>query len=351
MSANQPNPTCKTIALQAGVSVATVSLALRDDPRISDHVRERIKKLAVEMGYRPNPLLSAYQAAVRSRKPTDFRATLGWINDHPDKNSWQKPWSQPLWAGAHSRARELGYELDEIWYPDIRVDAPEENVQKIQKILRARGISGVILPTQIRAHHMVQPWENFAVVCIGGHHQLVERSTVRVTTVCEHHAVSSDDFYNMLLAFKKLGERGYQRIGLAITNHADDESDHAYSAGFIRSQLDLPAMRRVPMLSSHEPAEVAAWAREHRPDAVICTHPEVATGLQNRGLKLQDPIKVVHMNLAADVIGWSGIDQRRDLLGRAAVDMLTAHLVRNEVGVPPYAKQMRIEGVWVDGGS
>jgi len=137
MASEQKPPNYRDIAEKAGVSVASVSLALRNDRRISPPVRDKIKRVAKELGYRPNPLLSAYQASVRSRQPATFRATLGWINDHPDQNAWRKPWTQPIRDGALARAQELGYELDEIWFPEIKVEAPKENVQKIQKILRA----------------------------------------------------------------------------------------------------------------------------------------------------------------------------------------------------------------------
>lgn len=46
--------TIKDIAKKAGVSVSTTSRALNDNPRISSATRERIKKIADELGYRPN---------------------------------------------------------------------------------------------------------------------------------------------------------------------------------------------------------------------------------------------------------------------------------------------------------
>lgn len=46
--------TIKTIAAKAGVSTSTASRALNDNPRISQKTRERIKKIAADLGYRPN---------------------------------------------------------------------------------------------------------------------------------------------------------------------------------------------------------------------------------------------------------------------------------------------------------
>jgi len=347
MNSEFPSPRYREIALQAGVSVASVSLALRNDPRISAPVRARIQKIASEMGYRPNPLLSAYQASVRSRKPAKFRAVLGWINDHPDENMWRKPWSQPILTGAQARARELGYELDEIWFPEIRPEAPEENVRKIQKILRARGIVGVLLPSLERGHHAVQPWDGFAVVCIGDHHLLAKHSSIHTEAIHEHHRVNSDDLYNMQLAFINLSENGRERIGLVITSHVDKETAYAFTSGLLRGQMDLPERRRVPILFTNEIPEVMAWVKKHRPDAVICNHSDVPDAVKKAGFKVPQEVVVAHMNLAADVAGLVGIDRRMHLLGAAAVDMLTASLIRNETGVPPYAKAMSIEGVWV----
>ncbi|HHV61665.1 MAG TPA: LacI family transcriptional regulator [Firmicutes bacterium] len=42
------------VARAAGVSPATVSLALKDSPQISKETKERVKATASEMGYVPN---------------------------------------------------------------------------------------------------------------------------------------------------------------------------------------------------------------------------------------------------------------------------------------------------------
>src|SRR5437763_7127579 len=49
------------IARAAGVSHSTVSRALRDSSLISFEVRERIQKLAHEMGYTPNAIAQSLQ--------------------------------------------------------------------------------------------------------------------------------------------------------------------------------------------------------------------------------------------------------------------------------------------------
>ncbi len=46
--------TIKDIANAAGVSLATVSRVINNGPKVGDKTRERVKKIMVEMGYRPN---------------------------------------------------------------------------------------------------------------------------------------------------------------------------------------------------------------------------------------------------------------------------------------------------------
>ena len=50
-------PTQKYIAQLAGVSIATVSRALADDPRIRPEVKQHIQDIAEKMHYRSNRLI------------------------------------------------------------------------------------------------------------------------------------------------------------------------------------------------------------------------------------------------------------------------------------------------------
>jgi LacI family transcriptional regulator len=301
------------------------------------------------MGYVPNPLLAAYQATVRTSKPVKFQASLGWINDHPEKEWWDFPWIKPMRDGARARAAALGYALDELWIPDVRKDDWNGNAGKWQRILKARGIFGVILPMLDRAHHGVLAWEGYSVVCIGRHHLGLEKSTFSVETIHEHHRVNSNDFANTHLALLHLRKAGCRRIGLAISVYEDRGTDTTCSAAYLRAALEWPVKERLPILFSDYPDEVEQWARKHKPDAVLCAHSNVPKWIKRAGLKIPGDVRIAHLNLAPDVAGWSGIDRRLDLLGSAAVDLLSAHLQRNERGVPPYAKEMLIEGVWVEG--
>lgn len=51
--------TMQDVATAAGVDRTTVSLALRNHPRISLATRKRVQQVADELGYRTHPLVSA----------------------------------------------------------------------------------------------------------------------------------------------------------------------------------------------------------------------------------------------------------------------------------------------------
>ena len=55
MVTNKRRTSLKDIAQELGVSIATVSRALRSSPEIGAAMQEKVKELARKMNYRPNP--------------------------------------------------------------------------------------------------------------------------------------------------------------------------------------------------------------------------------------------------------------------------------------------------------
>ena len=55
----------KDLAEQLGVSIATVSRALRDSCEVGDEMKQKVRELAKQMNYRPNP----FAQGLRSEAP------------------------------------------------------------------------------------------------------------------------------------------------------------------------------------------------------------------------------------------------------------------------------------------
>lgn len=73
------------IAKRLGVSKTTVSMALRDHHRVSPERRREVKRVAREMGFVPDPFLSALAAHRRQRVTAKEQGVLAWINH------WKNP--------------------------------------------------------------------------------------------------------------------------------------------------------------------------------------------------------------------------------------------------------------------
>ena len=354
MAKQQRPTTLRDVSREAGVGLTTVSLALRNSPRISVATRERVQELARRMGYRPNPLLSAYQAQVRRVGEVSFRATLAWINDRAQAGYWA---GRALFEAARRRADELGYVLDLVHVDtSAHRDEPEFNVSRFLKILRARGIHGAILPELYRTNLAAEDWSGISVVLVG-HYGMSLRTTKQARTRSViYHSVMSDVSWNAWRAFNRLEELGARKIGIALTNWGNEVTDGEAVARILHLQQALPAARRVPPHVIRDDAtknewreDFLRWLEKHRPDAILCENREILAWVRESGRRVPEDVRVAHLSVSHEGGDWSGIDERLDRIGEAAVDLCTAHLQRNETGIPDYPKKVLVSGVWREG--
>src|SRR5450759_3388738 len=118
---NTRRVTVYDIAKKLGCSHATVSLALRNDHRITPKRCETVKEAAKAMGYAPDPHLAALAAYRRRNAPATIRSALAWINhwDQPERLRKLREFDA-YWRGALESAQRFGYQLEEIrWSSDF----------------------------------------------------------------------------------------------------------------------------------------------------------------------------------------------------------------------------------------
>src|SRR5688572_15026259 len=134
MAGKAAHVTFRQIAKASGLAVATVSYALRNDPKIPAATIARVQAVAEKMGYRPNPRVAALMAHIRRARPvaTGERIAFLWLA-RPD------PYVRTH-QGAKQRAEQLGYEMEDFVVRDRARDAP-----RLERILRTRRITGVVL--------------------------------------------------------------------------------------------------------------------------------------------------------------------------------------------------------------
>src|SRR5205823_5144385 len=109
----RPHVTLRDLARALGVSHVTVSLALRNSPKISEARRAQIKKVAEEMGYRPNAMAAALAHFKQSSKTHPVQAGLAWLNFWPNPKKLRSYAEfDRYWIGAQAAAEKLGYHLE-----------------------------------------------------------------------------------------------------------------------------------------------------------------------------------------------------------------------------------------------
>ncbi|MCS6770945.1 MAG: LacI family transcriptional regulator [Kiritimatiellae bacterium] len=347
--------TLDQIAAAAGVHKMTVSRALRNHPAVAPTTREKIQRIAQQLGYRPNPLLTVFQAHVRSRKAPAYVATLGWLVASVPRDYWERPWTKGLLEGARARASALGYKIDLIYLGDLKRLSVEEQLDRYRSVMHSRGIHGLIIPLAENPRFATRVWENTAVVAIGQHHIEMSSQTRQGYGIDSlYHTVSVDFFANMRCACEGLRKLGYRRIGLLLNPWLDNITDHQYRASFAFQQSLWHAREQIPILidanTSELPSdEFRAWFRKYRPEAIIASTHRIADWLRILSMRVPEDIAIAHMWIAPDVEGWSGINPRIQEIGATAVDVLIHQLQHNELHPPAVPRQTEIAGIWVEG--
>ncbi|RRJ97273.1 LacI family transcriptional regulator [Opitutaceae bacterium TAV4] len=326
----------QTIATRAGVSLMTVSRALKNHPSIPSATCERIRKIADTLGYRPNPMVSALMAQLRSGKPAQSAPTLAFLSNHTDAvfNEWSH--LVDLHEGAVARAAELGYKLERFTLTE-----PGMTPARMRGLLRARGIPGIILdPLPLHAPELEFDWTDFACASVGYSYK----------TVKLHRAVN-DHFLTVSMAVRHLTELGYVRIGFAIRHEDNDHAENRLAGGIMSFHPAQPARARIPIFfwsDDHEKG-FPEWYRRWQPDVVVTLHPLVMTWLRGMGLRVPRDVGLASLNIQSNHANYSGIDQNNRHIGATALELLVEQIHHNEHGIPREPKTVMTTGRWVDG--
>jgi LacI family transcriptional regulator len=332
----------RDVARAVGVSHVAVSLALRDDPRVSESRRLEIRAAAERLGYRPDPMLTSLAAYRQTRRGTSIRSTVAWINQWPDPAVLRRHREfDEFWQGAAATADELGHRLDDI------VAGPELSGERVHKILHSRGVRGVLIPPH-RDGFMLEgfEWGDFSIVRFG-----ISVPEPRA------HVVSNDQLNSALLAYATVRARGYRRIGFVTSRRFDHNTGGNFRAGFLAAQDAAGrTMSRIAPLYLEEPATakdgdlMRAWLKSANPDAVITSHPALQRLLGQLGVRVPEDLSVAATSVL-DGNFDSGIDQNCREIGRVAMRTLAGLIQQNERGIPRHFRRVLVEGTWQDGSS
>lgn len=326
-------PTMKNVADAAGVSVMTVSLALRNHPRIPETTQQRIQKVAKRLGYRSNPMVASLMTHIRSSRPVPYQANLAFLANTANWKSYA--FSIAAYDGIIERAEDLGFLVDTFPLAETG-----KYRGRLEKVLSSRNIQGVILAPLPDAGSLNEiDWSQWSSAALGN--SLVSPRIHRVT----HH-----QFHGMNLILTELSRKGYQRIGLALEDRVDQKVDRTWTSCVTGYHLRIPAKNRLPIyLADLDPKPLSLWIKKYRPDVVV-GHDGLYFCLQQLGMKVPGDIAFANVSIPSELHpNFSGLNQNWRLVGAAAVDSVVAQIYRNERGIPDNPKTIMLEGTWVDG--
>lgn len=326
----------KIIAEKAQVTTATVSRALRGHPNVDPATAARIREVAAALGYTHNLRISNLMSYVRSSSKTRFRETLAFI--WPDADAPEVSTTHQLGrfeSGAVQRAHQLGFGMDVFYHDHGR----RSNWARFRKILKTRGIRGIVWGPVLRSSHvrLTMPLDAYATAGIGEAYVYPRLPHARF-----------DHFVGMRTALHQLKRLGCRRVGFALALSLNVRAAPMLIASFAmsggRGLLKSKELLHTPDVLTRE--GLLAWALESKPDAILLGHDIADLASFPKDPRITWPIKMASLNRLGKAPVFSGIDQRQDLIASHACDLVIEQLGRNEFGVPPHPKIVMVEGDW-----
>jgi LacI family transcriptional regulator len=330
--------TLADIARKAGVHVTTVSMALRNHPRLPATTRKRLQALAKKMGYAMDPLMQALVAYRRNIMPHKNPPTLAYVTNWNTRYGWQKVTAHPdFYAGALAKAQELGYNFAHFWLRDEGMTH-----DRLNRILQNRGITGIILASHVREIDIALQfdWSRFAAIKIDyfPHHPGL-------------HNVTNNQFQIIRLAMQKVREAGYRRIGMVMDEGWDITVDHRWQAGYTWEQQFHAVCDRIPPYLLPNKILFRDWLEKYRPEVIISKAEFVQPLFAQLNLSVPRDINFVDIFLENCPGKIAGVRQNHKTVGALAMELIASQLQQNKFGIPEIPTTTFVEGTWFDGAS
>lgn len=329
----------REIARRAGVSASAVSLALRGTGRISEETRQRICKVASEIGYQPHPLISKALSLARQPETARYRETFAFLVEFGLDDPTLDPfpvYQQRIQKGIEEQAHNLGYKIETFILPSGK---PADH-RRLSRVLHARGVRGIIVNPRLVGN---QPrlhfdWAKFAAVEIG-------RTLWHPRNL---HHVETSDYNKVIESLHLLKKAGYRRIGMAVEPEQNKHQRGVYYAAYLLAQLRQPPRQRIPILATTgkwEEKTFRHWYKQYKPDVLLIQDAETVPGwLKKMELSVPNDVSLFYCNAQDDRYSGSRRDYAR--MGHSAVDMLSLLLDRNLTGIPESPRCWLVDEIW-----
>ncbi len=322
--------TIEDVANAAGVSVATVSRAVRGLPNVAPSTRERVAEVAASLNYQADPAASRLAAGRTGTITVMVPHLSSWYFSH-------------VIAGAEAVSAEAGYD-----FLVIGVGSRAECSRLLdERYHLERRTDGVVLV------NMPASDDEAASLRTRG----VSLATVGSYTP-GYPSVRVDDFAVGVMAARHLVALGHRRLGL-ITGQGDDpmnfEVPQLRHAGFVKGLADLGRQLDPALVASGDfgidgGQEAMAQLLDHAepPTAVFAMSDEMAFGvlmeLEQRNLRPGGDVSVIGVDdhEFARVVALTTISQQVAAQGAMATRALLAAMAGTPGTMEPVPSPVRL---------
>ncbi len=335
------------VARRAGVSTATASRALQGLKCVKAATRQRVRDAAVAVGYRPDPMMSAFSAYRRTKRGAHGWQSLALVGDITELTPPARPifdYHRAIAGFARHRAEEMGYHLD---FYQCSPDLPPET---LFRQLYARGVLGIFVLALQREILECPFLQRFPVIVFGLNAHILR-----------YHNLGPNWGQLTRLAVENAVALGYRRIGfLHLTSFIDPSR-----TGLLWWEREKLVRARGPQPEIHtwvseNPSHVnhkgylpafRKWLREEKPDVIISDN--ISPFWWLKLIKKKVPDDVAYINIGVDGTNrWPGVastNERIEDFGPRAIEILDKLVRKGERGQPDFPFQTLLTGVWQPG--
>jgi LacI family transcriptional regulator len=274
----KPEPTIHDIARELKISASTVSRALQNNPRISQKTRDKIRKLADSMGYRPNTLASN----LRNKKSNTIGIVVPLINRH---------FFSSVISGVEEVASKAGYTVVISQSNDLA----NKEIAIVQSMF-ANRVDGLIISIAMQStsfdHLKMFKKRNIPLVFFD-----------RAVPEIEADKIVVDDYMGGFRVTQHLIEQGYQRIGHMagpqnLMTYFDRKKGYIDALTKNGMEYDESLVISSTLISESGVAAVQQMMDlPNPPDAIFCGNDTTALSamiyLRDKGIRIPEDLGIV----------------------------------------------------------